>query len=52
MILRTLFIMRADAEKQAEGATHQEKVDAGFNITIEDAKHANYHMSVVLYGFD
>jgi hypothetical protein len=42
--------MIADKSGDSSTLTHAERTRRGVNIATEDAKHANFHMHLVLYG--
>ncbi len=50
IILRTLFGKIAHNAGTAVDGPHTDRINEGFRIVIEDAKFANYQMSLVLYG--
>lgn len=50
LVFRTVFTMIADAAKDPKRGTHEERIREGVRITSEDAKYANWHMHILLYG--
>jgi hypothetical protein len=49
-VFRASFALVADRSEDTSTLTHGERVMRGSSIAIEDAKHANYHMHLVLNG--
>jgi hypothetical protein len=50
LVFRTVFAMIAKKLNITSGLAHGELVKEGFRVTVEDAKSANWHMHVLLYG--
>jgi hypothetical protein len=50
VVFRAIFAMIADKSADTSTLTHAERTRRGANIATEDAKHANFHMHLVLYG--
>jgi hypothetical protein len=49
-VFRASFALIADRSEDTSTLTHGERVTRGSSIAIEDAKHANYHMHLLLNG--
>jgi hypothetical protein len=50
VVFRAIFAMIADKSGDTSTLTQGERTVRGVNIATEDAKHANYHLHLVLYG--
>jgi hypothetical protein len=49
-VFRAIFAKIADTSSDTRKLAHSERVARGAQISTEDAKHANYHMHLLLYG--
>jgi hypothetical protein len=49
-VFRAIFTLIADKSGDTSKLTHGERVARGTSIAMEDAKHANFHMHLLLYG--
>jgi hypothetical protein len=49
-VFRAIFAMIADKSGDTSKETHGERTRRGTQIATEDAKYANYHLHLVLYG--
>jgi hypothetical protein len=49
-VFRAIFAMIADESGDTGNLTHSERTKLGTQIATEDAKHANFHIHIVLYG--
>lgn len=49
-VFRAIFSMIAYKSGNADELSHSERVARGTQVTTEDAKHANFHMHILLYG--
>jgi hypothetical protein len=50
LVFRTVFATIADKVSGPAGESHGERTVRGFGTAVEDAKLANFHMHVLLYG--
>jgi hypothetical protein len=50
LVFRTIFALIADNILDTNQFTHDQRVHEGFRIAIDDAKKANWHLHIVLYG--
>jgi len=50
LVFRTAFAMIADKVQDPTGRSHGERTSEGARIATEDAKNANWHMHLLLYG--
>ena len=50
LVFRTIFTAVADKAQIADGLSHDDRTKAGTGLVTEDAKRANFHMHIVLYG--
>jgi hypothetical protein len=49
-VFRAIFTKIADESSDTNNLEHSERVRRGVQISTEDAKHANYHLHLLLYG--
>jgi hypothetical protein len=50
LVFRTIFTAVADKAQIADGLSHGDRTKTGTDLVTKDAKLANFHMHIVLYG--